>query len=117
MSNKISDLKLSLERHFGGESGEHQPARVIKPDSKFSRLLRFKSYRVFEGFLRASSSLGKPRQPPAGHQSEPQCPGDTNVLLGLFPGTPARGYFAPFQRATVTRKNLAGMEVASLLWF
>ena len=57
MSNKISDLKRSLERHVGGESGEHQPTRVVKPDSKFSRLLRFKSYRVLEGFLRASSSL------------------------------------------------------------
>jgi hypothetical protein len=39
MSNKISDLKRSLERHVGGESGEHQPTRVVKPDSKFSRLL------------------------------------------------------------------------------
>ena len=61
MSNKISDLKRSLERHVGGESGEHRPTRVLKPDSKFSRLLRFKSYRVFEGFLRALSSLGRTR--------------------------------------------------------
>jgi hypothetical protein len=53
MSNKISDLKRNLERHVGGESGEHQPIRVVKPDSKFSRLLRFKSYRALEGFLRA----------------------------------------------------------------
>ena len=61
MSNKISDLKRSLERHVSGESGEHQPTRVVKPDSKFSRPLRIKSYRVFEGFLRASSSLGRTR--------------------------------------------------------
>jgi hypothetical protein len=85
MSNKISDLKRSLERHVGGESGEHQPTRVVKPDNKFIRLLRFKSYRVSEGFLRASSSLGKPRQSLTGHESEPQfyfAPVDTNVFTG-----------------------------------
>ena len=52
MSDEICDLKRGLERHVGGESGEHQPTRVIKSDSKFSPLLSFKSYRVFEGFLR-----------------------------------------------------------------
>ena len=61
MSNKISDLKRSLERPVGGESGEHQPTRVVKPDSKIIRLLRFKGYRVSEGFLRASFSLGRTR--------------------------------------------------------
>ena len=89
MSNKIRDLKRSLERHVGGESGEHQPTRVVKPDSKFSRL---------EAFLRASSSLGR-------------------TLDRQWRKHACSSSAGPFQRATVTRKNLAGMQVASLLWF
>jgi hypothetical protein len=38
MSNQISDLKRNLERQVGGKSGEHQPTRVIKPDSEFSKV-------------------------------------------------------------------------------
>jgi len=92
MSNKISDLKRSLERPVGGESGEHQPTRVVKPDSKIIRLLRFKGYRVSEGFLRASFSLGKPRQSLTVTSRSPSStlPLVTRMfLLGLFPGAPA----------------------------
>jgi hypothetical protein len=67
------------------KSGEHQPTRVVKPDSKFSRLLRFGGIIVWP--------------------------------IGEYRLIRKPAYFAPFQRATVTRKNLAGMQVASLFWF